>query len=136
MSFTLNDTSGDITIDFPAQEGEELKVTVSPPKTFGAYKRIRAEVDALNKRREELLTTLREDDKVSASEMNAQVNGFVEQAILEWWRFVMVGDDSYAGRGSAAPPEDLDSYPLYLATNESVQEALAHWKTVPLVRGG
>jgi hypothetical protein len=137
--FTLDDDTGDITIDFTIEhegaEPETLKVVVSPPPTFGAYKRIRAEVAKINKDRDELSKQLREDDSVGVAEMNSRLNEQAEDGLLGWWRLVMIGDDSYKGRATPAPPDDLDTWPVYLVSNDSLAEALSHWKTVPLARG-
>lgn len=137
--FTLDDDTGDITIDFTVQhedaDPETVQVVVSPPPTFGAYKRIRGEVTKINKGRDELATRLREDDSVGLAEMNSELNDYLEDGLLGWWKFVMAGDDSYRGQASTAAPEDTDTWPLYLVTNEALQTALSHWKTVPLARG-
>lgn len=137
--FTLDTDTGDITIDFTVlhddAEPETVSVVVAPPRTFGAYKRIRSEIGKINKAREELATQLREDDNVGVAEMNDRLLEFTEDGLLAWWKLVMAGDDSYRGQATSAPPEDTDSWPLYLATNEALQAALSHWKTVPLVRG-
>lgn len=139
--FTLDDTTGAITIDFsipsenPDVEDEIVKVVIEPPPTFGAYKRLRLEIERINRGRDELQKQLIEDDSVGGNEMTSRINGFTEDSILGWWRFVMVGDDTYRGQATSPPPESFDAWPLYLISNDSMQQALAHWKTVPLARG-
>lgn len=137
--FTLDDDTGDITIDFTVEhegaEPETVKVVVAPPSTFGAYKRLRAEVARINKERDALSAQLRDDDTVGIGEMNTRLTDHSEDGLLAWWKLVMVGDGSYAGRATPAPPDDVETWPAYLASNEALSEALTHWKTVPLVRG-
>lgn len=137
--FDLRD-DGSIAIDFetPGEgdtEATTTQIVVKAPPTFGAYKRIRAVVDDINKRRADQAKTLREDDAVTAVEMTAQLNSYTEDGALEWWKFVMIGDETFKGLASVTPP-DQDSWPIYLVTNDSITQALVHWKSVPLARGG
>lgn len=137
--FDLRD-DGSIGIDFsipPEGDGEATTKTivVQSPPTFGAYKRLRAEVDSINKRFSDLSTSLREDDAVSVAQMQSQLQSAIEDGALEWWAFVMKGDESFKGLGSDVPP-DVESWPVYLTSNESVTAALGHWKSVPLARSG
>ncbi len=141
--FTLDDDTGAITIDFtktdpenPTAEPEVVKVVVDPPPSMGAYKRLRAEIVTINRGRDELTTQLREDEKVGVNEMTSLINEYTEDHLLGWWILVLLGDDTYRSQVSGArPPEDTDTWPLYLVANESMQQALAHWKTVPLAHG-
>lgn len=140
--FTLDDDTGEITIDFTrdsdgAAEPEVVKVVVAPPKSFGAFKRIRGEIERINRGRDELYKTLLEDQKIGPNELTSRTNAYIEDHLLEWWRFVMIGDDSYRGQvvGDVKPPDSFDAWPLYLITNEALNLALTHWKTVPLARG-
>lgn len=138
--FDLNDSTGEITIDFDetAEDGSvsATKVVVAPPRTFGSLKRLRAEVEKINGDRDALATQYRDDPAIGATEMISKLNNFIEDAIMRWWRLVMTGDESYKGQASPPPPDDIDAWPLYLATAEAMNLALQHWKTVPLARGG
>lgn len=142
--FTLDDDSGAITIDFtktdpehPAAEPEVVRVVVDPPPSMGAYKRLRAEIEKINRGRDELSRELIAEEDVGPNEMTSRINAYTEDHLLDLWKLVIVGNDSYRGQvaGDARPPEDVNDWPLYLIANESMQQALAHWKTVPLARG-
>lgn len=137
--FDLRD-DGTIGIDFeitPETEGDPTTrtVVVKAPPTFGAYKRIRAEVDAINARRDEIAKAATSTEGVTVAQMQAQVNAATEDGVAAWWKFVMIGDESFKGLADSPPP-DVDEWPVYLVSNESIPAALSHWKSVPLAHGG
>lgn len=136
--FDLRD-DGTIGIDFETtnEQGEVVSqtVVVKAPPSFGAYKRLRAEVESINKRYGELAEQLRNDPAVSVQQMQSQLQAALEDSAIEWWRFVLVGDETFKGLGPDTPP-DSETWPVYLAANESIVAALTHWKSTPLARGG
>lgn len=45
-------------------------------------------------------------------------------------------DDEFAGLSNHVLPRDVDDWPAWLVLNNSIiQEFIAHWRAVPLVRG-
>jgi hypothetical protein len=137
--FDLRD-DGTIGIDFeitPENEGDPTTrtIVVKAPPSFGAYKRLRAHVEHLNTEYGELARRLREDEAVTVAAMQTQLQSALEDGVVQWWTLVMVGDDSFKGLAEEAPPES-DDWPMYLTSNDSITTALAHWKSVPLGRGG
>lgn len=144
--FTLDTDNGNVTIDFtvtdpdaaPDAAPEIRSVVVAPPPSIGAYKRLRGKIAEINKERDVLTKELRDNDDIGNAEFTSRLNEFTEDHLLEWWQFVILGDVSYRGQqvGDVTPPEDTDEWPLYLLDPKAMQEALQHWKNVPLAHGG
>lgn len=130
---------GSITLDFAVErdEGqvEQVQVRVKPIPRVGTLKRISAERAAIAAKSDEYAAGLREDAETSVAQLTMLLNDRYENDALDFWHFVLVGDESFAGLGEPAPPEDRGQWPPYLMSVNSIAEALAHWKSVPLDRG-
>jgi hypothetical protein len=150
--FDLRD-DGSIAIDFeipPTDESGEpttKQIVVKAPPTFGAYKRLRAQVETVNQPYQQLTAQIAAEqaEAKAAGVANpstavtvtvGQLNAATEDGAVAWWNFVMNGDDSFKGLAQEPPPADQDAWPVYLATAQSLTDAMTHWKSVPLVRGG
>ena len=140
--FTLDRDNGNLIIDFtvgdpehPDLEPTVTRVVVAPPPTTGDYWLLREKIDEINRGRDQLSAQLLADNDVGAAEMTSRINGWQEDQVLEWWKMVMFGDTMYPPRATPPPPTDIKVWPLYLVNADAMQQALAHWKTVPLEYG-
>lgn len=112
--------SGEIIIDdFP--DGE---VTVRPPR-FGAMKRLRAERARLARAGETQIAAwdaehpTGDDDEPEvrarrATDRLLAVEAINLDAAAEWWKLVLLGDDSFAGLADGKVPADTDDWPASL----------------------
>lgn len=139
MTIDFNEDTGEITIEFDPR----TTVVVSPPK-YGQLKRLRAEREALYRDANEKLEALakvpdplefngtegytpdqvaemvKDDAERRALLGRERLEAFAEineQGLERWWRFVIVGDDSFKGLGNQAVPKDVDDWPAELLTD-------------------
>lgn len=137
---------GKIAIDFTNPDGSPRKVTVNPPPTFGALKRLKAKAAEIDEDAAAFAKDL--DDRAKAAEdagtpdpeltptkRRALATEKNDQTAVEWWKFTLFGDDTWKGLGPDAP-ENEDDWPIYMATVESLLHAQRHWRETPLARGG
>lgn len=156
MSLTFDEETGNIVIDFPdAPHKEDRIVTVRPPK-YGALKRLRAEREKIaneaNRQMEdlpEIPAPIESDDpelvKADAEERtklgNERLKAITEineQTMATWWKFVLSGDDAFAGLADRPIPADVDDWPseLLIDFRESplmpmiVDRMFQHWGKV------
>ncbi len=129
---------GSLQIDF----GEGVPTTIQPPK-FGAMKRLRAERDKLAINGAKMIAALggepeppeipepvegeelpeQSDDErrmaaIDLATRQREYNRAVEEINLnvsvQWWRLVLIGDETFKGLASPAPPDDPDEWPAGL----------------------
>lgn len=123
---------GTIGLDF----GDGQVVTFRPPKV-GGYRRLRKELFDVDSRRAVYEATLPED--MPDLERRNLSTEFHEQGLLDWWKLILMGDDTFKSLVTAdsppAPP-DVDDWPMILATNGAATQTIGHWAAAPLRSGG
>lgn len=133
---------GTIHIDF----GGDAPVSVRRPKV-GALKRVRSEMARIADKTTDYLAGLEpsvladleeteDTDRLTKAQYARKAEERYEADTLEWWTFVLSGDESFAGLAEGTVPADLDEWPVELTNPVSAGWAIAHWKSVPLARGG
>lgn len=144
--------NGQIGIDFTMDDGTIRHVTVNPPPTVGAYKRLKrkeAEIDQASREWAAGLDKEPEDKPAGKDDATDDSDGSVMTAVekraailernstsaIEWWLFALIGDDTWKGLAPDVPT-DTDQWPIYMGTAESIGWAEMHWRSVPLARGG
>src|SRR5262245_44284867 len=109
----MND-DGTIGIDFDTDGGVK-RVTLKRPK-FGAYRRLKAEANSIvreaAKARQDLIARTTADEDISPEEADAIV-AENEDRVIDWWRLVLHGDDTFKALTADAVPE-IDDWPPYL----------------------
>lgn len=138
-------SNGQIAIDFQPPEGDSVRVIVNPPPTVGALKRLRAKANEIDEKAfayaASLDAPLSDEDVAAGKEplspqkKRALVQVRNDETAIEWWKFTLIGDESWKGLGPGTP-DDADEWPVYMATVESMSIAQQHWRTAPLARGG
>lgn len=119
---------GTLGIDFDYQDGSTKTVTVKPPKV-GGYRRLRHDLYQIDTAQAEFTNSLPEE--LSDEEKRNRAVAWHEDALIGWWRLVLMGDDTFASLADAAVPEDADAWPLEFATNAAALGALSHWIATP-----
>lgn len=139
--YNLNDDTGEITIDFP----DFGTVTIKHLK-FGAYRRIRAERVRIAQEGQDRMLELPDlaplpdagDTSATAAEDRIRLNAAYQARILEIqditserltaiWRFILIGDESFAGAATPRPPEDTDEWPAEMFVDGGMLDAvMAH----------
>lgn len=137
--------NGQIAIDFQPAEGDSVRVIVNPPPTVGALKRLRRKANEIDEAAfayaAELDAPLSDEDveagkvALTPQQKRALVQVRNDETAIEWWKFTLLGDESWKGLGPGTP-EDTEEWPVYMATVESMVYAQQHWRTTPLARGG
>lgn len=139
---------GTIGIDF---EDGAAPVVLARPK-FGAYKRLRAELDRVRVEipafQSKLVdaavaeagegATIADIPKEKIAEINEQSRDHSDEVTAAWWKLILIGDDSFKNlviEGTVPPsPEDWPAYLIYGAA--VIPQMVEHWRKIPLARGG
>lgn len=136
--YQLNDQTGEITIEFP----DFGTVTIKHLK-FGAYRRIRAERQRVAQDITAQITALpdlppiptADDASPEASTERARLVSAYQERLLQAqdlqsdglariWRFILLGDESFAGVATPKPPDDTDDWPAELFVDTDMLEAV------------
>lgn len=136
---------GTIAIDMTTAEGEPIRVVVNPPPTVGALKRLRVksnELDAEARAKAAALDTPPEPAEgedpppvLTGPERRLAVTEINDANVIDWWKFVLLGDDTWKGLAPDCPP-DPDCWPTYMTQIDTIVTAQGHWRQTPLARGG
>lgn len=135
---------GTIGIDF---EDDGPTVVLGRPK-FGAYKRLRAEMEKLRVEilafQQSLIDEAKAGDAAKeltdeqVAEINEKARDNSDTLTVAWWKLVLIGDDTFKSlvTSGTVPPSE-DDWPAYLVYGASVITTLVeHWRRVPLVASG
>jgi hypothetical protein len=142
---------GTVTIGFPATEnGTGKSVELKAPR-WGAYKRLRFEVQRLmndrNVKAAEIDARTFPDTKEDGTAWEAadllrrnqaagmELDDWTEQRLVAWWSLVFDGDDSFASlklNPDVPTPAVDDWLPEMIAGEGVIAQILNHWRQRPL----